>query len=130
MFCSWEGKRHHWSIARKNPLFKRHLNCILHTYIFKNKYTIILRLKKNYREFLRRYVLVPPNDDEHHDVDAAILHLVDSSFPQLGKKHAIRNMTSALAGLGRSTGSNITPFLFQFHEKFFNIYKQIIAECC
>ena len=25
MFCGWEGKRHHWSIARKNSLFKRHL---------------------------------------------------------------------------------------------------------
>ena len=30
MFCGWEGKRHHWSIARKNPLFKRHL--LSHTY--------------------------------------------------------------------------------------------------
>ena len=25
MFCGWEGKRHRWLIARKNPLFKRHL---------------------------------------------------------------------------------------------------------
>ena len=34
------------------------------------------------REFVRRYVLTPPNDDEEHDVDAAVLHLVDMSFPQ------------------------------------------------
>ena len=32
---------------------------------------------------MRRYVLVAPNDDEEHDVDAAVLHLVDASFPQL-----------------------------------------------
>merc|ERR1712223_2105347 len=31
------------------------------------------------REFVRRYVLVPPNDDEH-DLDAAVLHLVDMSY--------------------------------------------------
>jgi hypothetical protein len=35
------------------------------------------------REFLHRHVLVPPNDDENHDVDAAVLHLVDTSFSQL-----------------------------------------------
>ena len=31
------------------------------------------------RQFVRRYVLVPPNDDEH-DIDAAVLHLVDMSY--------------------------------------------------
>ena len=25
MFCGWEGKRHHWLIARKNSLLKCHL---------------------------------------------------------------------------------------------------------
>ena len=34
------------------------------------------------REFVRRYVLVPPNDDAEHDIDAAVLHLVDMSFHQ------------------------------------------------
>lgn len=35
------------------------------------------------QQFLRRYVLTPPNDDEQHDIDAAVLHLVDVYYPQL-----------------------------------------------
>ncbi len=40
-------------------------------------------LQSPLREFVRRFVLVPPNDDEEHDVDAAVLHLVDVSYPHL-----------------------------------------------
>jgi len=41
------------------------------------------RMQVPLQQFLRRFILVPPNDDEQHDIDAAILHLVDTSFPQL-----------------------------------------------
>lgn len=46
------------------------------------------------RQFLRRYVLVPPNDDEQHDIDAAILYLVDVSFPHLEEMAREANVRS------------------------------------
>ena len=39
MFCGWEGKRHHWLIARKNSLLKRHLELY-----FDDKYYAIFNI--------------------------------------------------------------------------------------
>ena len=44
------------------------------------------------REFIRRYILTPPNEDEEHDIDAAVLYLVDSHFAHLEAMAAEANV--------------------------------------
>ena len=44
------------------------------------------------REFIRRYILTPPNEDEEHDIDAAVLYLVDSHFTHLEAMAAEANV--------------------------------------
>ena len=44
------------------------------------------------REFIRRYILTPPNEDEEHDIDAAVLYMVDSHFAHLEAMAAEANV--------------------------------------
>ena len=85
------------------------------------------------RTFLRRYVLVPPNDDEDHDIDPAILHLIDTSFshleemsneanvrPDLDLPETLHSFLAAnLSGLAETVlrSSTAEEFGIQFRER-------------
>ena len=58
------------------------------------------------REFIRRYILTPPNEDEEHDIDAAVLYLVDSHFTHLEAMAAEANVQ---ADIGNS-------FFFRYQD--------------
>ena len=83
-----------------------------------------------FREFVRKYVLTPPNDDEEHDTDAAVLHLIDSHFSHLeamsaeANVHAEIDFAESMHSFLTANMSSLAEIILRTNTDFGNTFRQ------